>query len=51
MSTIIEFKNVNKEYKSGDHILKAMDKINTSKPVGRFGFSYIWSNCRQRRPY
>ena len=25
MSKIIEFKNVIKEYKSGDHILKAME--------------------------
>ena len=28
MSTIIEFKDVNKTYKSGDHILKAMDNVN-----------------------
>ena len=28
MSTIIEFKNVEKVYKSGDHILKAMDNVN-----------------------
>lgn len=28
MSTIIEFKNVNKIYSSGDHILKAMDNVN-----------------------
>ena len=36
MSTIIEFKNVNKEYKSGDHILKAMDNVNFSIDEGEF---------------
>lgn len=28
MSSIIEFKNVTKEYKSGNHILKAIDNVN-----------------------
>ena len=28
MSTIIEFKNVNQKYTSGNHILKAMDDVN-----------------------
>ncbi len=36
MSTIIEFKNVNKEYKSGDHILKAMDNVNFTIDEGEF---------------
>ena len=36
MSTIIEFKNVNKEYKSGDHILKAMDNVNFTIAEGEF---------------
>ena len=36
MSTIIEFKNVNKEYKSGDHILKAMDNVNFKIDEGEF---------------
>lgn len=36
MSTIIEFKNVNKEYRSGDHILKAMDNVNFSIDEGEF---------------
>ena len=36
MSTIIEFKDVNKEYKSGDHILKAMDNVNFSIDEGEF---------------
>ena len=36
MSTIIEFKNVNKEYKSGDHILKAMDDVNFTIDEGEF---------------
>lgn len=36
MTTIIEFKNVNKEYKSGDHVLKAMDNVNFSIDEGEF---------------
>ena len=36
MSTIIEFKNVNKVYKSGDHILKAMDDVNFAIDEGEF---------------
>ena len=36
MSTIIEFKNVVKEYRSGDHILKAMDDVNFSIDEGEF---------------
>lgn len=36
MSTIIEFKNVNKEYKSGDYILKAMDNVNFTIDEGEF---------------
>ena len=36
MSTIIEFKNVNKEYKSGTHILKAMDNVNFTIEEGEF---------------
>ena len=36
MSTIIEFKNVVKEYKSGDHILKAMDNVNFTIDEGEF---------------
>ena len=36
MSTIIEFKNVVKEYKSGDHILKAMDDVNFTIEEGEF---------------
>ena len=36
MSTIIEFKNVVKEYKSGDHTLKAMDNVNFTIDEGEF---------------
>jgi putative ABC transport system ATP-binding protein len=36
MSTIIEFKNVDKIYKSGDHILKAMDSVNFTIDEGEF---------------
>ena len=36
MSTIIEFKNVDKTYKSGDHILKAMDNVNFTIDEGEF---------------
>lgn len=36
MSTIIEFKNVVKEYQSGDHILKAMDNVNFTVDEGEF---------------
>ena len=36
MGTIIEFKNVNKEYKSGDHILKAMNNVNFTIDEGEF---------------
>ncbi len=36
MSTIIEFKNVNKEYRTGDYILKAMDNVNFTIDVGEF---------------
>ena len=36
MSTIIEFKNVVKEYKSGDQILKAMDNVNFAIEEGEF---------------
>ncbi len=36
MSTIIEFRNVDKIYKSGDHILKAMDNVNFTIEEGEF---------------
>ena len=36
MSTIIEFKNVDKTYKSGDPILKAMDNVNFTIDEGEF---------------
>ena len=36
MSTIIEFKNVVKEYKTGDHVLKAMDNVNFTIDEGEF---------------
>ena len=36
MSTIIEFKNVDKVYKSGDHMLKAMDSVNFTIDEGEF---------------
>ncbi|WP_458456449.1 ABC transporter ATP-binding protein [Methanobrevibacter sp.] len=36
MSTIIEFKNVNKEYRTGNHILKAMDNVNFTIDEGEF---------------
>ena len=36
MSTIIEFKDVEKIYKSGDHILKAMDNVNFTIDEGEF---------------
>jgi putative ABC transport system ATP-binding protein len=36
MNTIIEFKNVDKIYKTGDHILKAMDSVNFTIDEGEF---------------
>lgn len=36
MSTIIEFKNVDKIYKTGDHTLKAMDNVNFTVDEGEF---------------
>ena len=36
MSAIIEFKNVDKIYKSGEHILKAMDNVNFTIDEGEF---------------
>lgn len=36
MTTIIEFKNVDKIYKTGDHILKAMDDVNFTIDEGEF---------------
>lgn len=36
MTTIIEFRNVDKFYKSGDHTLKAMDKVNFTIDEGEF---------------
>ena len=36
MSTIIEFKNVIKEYRSGDHVLKAMDDVKFTINEGEF---------------
>lgn len=36
MSKIIEFKNVVKEYKTGNHILKAMDDVNFTINEGEF---------------
>ena len=36
MSTIIEFKNVDKIYKSGNHVLKAMDDVNFTVDEGEF---------------
>ena len=36
MGTIIEFKNVDKIYKSGDHILKAMDNVSFTIDEGEF---------------
>lgn len=36
MSTIIEFKNVSKIYKSGGHVLKAMDNVNFTIDEGEF---------------
>jgi putative ABC transport system ATP-binding protein len=36
MSAIIEFKNVDKIYKSGDHLLKAMDDVNFTIDEGEF---------------
>ena len=36
MSTLIEFKDVVKEYKSGDHVLRAMDNVNFTIDEGEF---------------
>ena len=36
MSEIIEFRNVDKIYKSGDHILKAMDNVSFKIDEGEF---------------
>ena len=36
MSELIEFKNVTKEYKTGDHVLKAANKLNFTINEGKF---------------
>ncbi|WP_407422228.1 ABC transporter ATP-binding protein [Methanobrevibacter sp.] len=36
MNTLIEFKDVVKEYKSGDHVLRAMDNVNFTIDEGEF---------------
>ena len=36
MSTLIEFKDVVKEYRSGDHVLRAMDNVNFTIDGGEF---------------
>ena len=36
MSTLIEFKDVVKEYRSGDHVLRAMDNVNFTIAEGEF---------------
>lgn len=36
MSELIEFKNVTKEYKTGDHVLKAANKLNFTIDEGEF---------------
>ena len=36
MSAIVEFKNVNKVYKSGEHVLKAMDDVSFTIDEGEF---------------
>ena len=36
MSTLIEFKDVVKEYKTGNHILRAMDNVNFTIDGGEF---------------
>ena len=36
MDTIIEFKNVNKHYQSGEHIVKAIDDISFTIDEGEF---------------
>ena len=36
MSAVIEFRNVNKIYKTGNHILKAMDNVNFTIDEGEF---------------
>jgi putative ABC transport system ATP-binding protein len=36
MSTLIEFKDVVKEYRSGDHVLRAMDNVNFTIDEGEF---------------
>ncbi len=36
MSTIIEFKDVIKEYRAGDHVLRAMDNVNFTIEEGEF---------------
>lgn len=36
MSAIIEFRNVDKVYKTGDHVLKAMDNVNFTIDEGEF---------------
>ena len=36
MNTLIEFKDVVKEYRSGDHVLRAMDKVNFTIGEGEF---------------
>lgn len=36
MSTLIEFKDVVKEYRSGDHVLRAMDNVNFTIGEGEF---------------
>lgn len=36
MCALIEFKNINKLYKTGEHIQKAMDNVNFTIDVGEF---------------
>ena len=36
MSTLIEFKDVVKEYRAGDHVLRAMDNVNFTIDEGEF---------------
>ena len=54
MSTLIEFKDVVKEYRAGDHVLRAMDNVNFTIDEGEFvvilgpsGAGCEWRACRK----
>lgn len=45
---IVEFKNVSRVYKSGDHELKALDGVNFSLNEGKFVVIFRSFRCRKK---